>query len=527
MAIFSHHQFLTYTLIMKKIFTTCAVAALTVVSSTSFAQPSDSQVKSRAIQAGAKKVEFYGTGNVHNTISEIYYIRSFVASYATQYPGVTQLVSTEYKYTKSGGSWNFNKEFIVESLYDGIDNPSQDEIMTMINGDMKEFLGGSYTDVVGDIESIKIADEPHWMWSKVSQMSVDMEAVYSKKMSSTKVSKVKQIHTVTLYSDGFKKPWNKMLASKKGYPDVLSTQEYSAEEVRNMKTMSDLVLDREAEALMASLPAITIPDFNNTKEAIVHTYKMLREYSYDEFKAYMYQMLDAKYFHDNSKVLNDSGERLFEDMKDVFAARSSFKDQYCEHPKLKSDGETTMELWNRAKDRHTRISLHNKEGKYVITALSAYVFMKDEDINRVKASGDSNCGEAIKTDVAEVITFEVGESCKVSVRGYGWLNGTVKQKDSNFDNRYLVHDQKRNKTEWYTVESMDKVKTTSTTNSSNTTTTNTSTGTTSSETTKTTSTDSNTDKKVDEEKKDEKKKVDTKDAKNKVKGLKGKIKIGG
>jgi len=508
---------------MKNLFKSALIAGC-LSASISFAQPSDSQVKARAIQDGAFKVEFYGTGNVHNTVSEVYYIRSFVASYKTDYPGVTQLVSTEYKYNKNGGSWSFTKEFIVESLFDGIDNPTEDEIMTMVNGDMKEFLGGSYTDIVGDIEYIKIAPEPHWSWATVSRVSVDMEAVYTKKMSSTKLSKVKQIHTVTLYSDGFKKPWNKMLGSKKGYPEELSSTTHTADEVRSMKTFADLIVDKEAEQIMAGLPTVTIPEFANTKEVIAHTLKLLRESTYDEFKSYLYQMLSERYFMENSKAIGDEAERLFDDLKAVFEPRTAFKDQYCENPKIKTDGETSMEFWNKDKSRFSRIVVGKEEGKFVVKTVSAYVFVKDEDIAAVKAAGLTNCGEPIKTVVAEVVTYEVGEACKVSVRGYGWLDGTVKQIDSQMEGRYLVHDERRNKTEWYTVGSMDKVKVSSNEVKSDPPNTNdTNSGTTTTDDSKKTSTDDSN----KEEKKDEKKKVDTKDAKNKVKGLKGKIKIGG
>ncbi len=512
---------------MKTIIKTTALMVVFFLGQNVFAQPSDSDVKSRALRDGATKVEFYGTGNVHTTPSETYYIRSFTATYPTDYSGVTQLVSMEYKYIKSGGSWNFSREFIVEVLYDGIPNPTEDEIMTMINADMKEFLGGSYTDVVGDIESIKMADDPHWMWHSVTSVSVNMEAIYSKKMSSTKVSRVKQIHTVRLYAEEFKGPWTSMNCSKDGYPEILSTEVYTSEEVNNMKTMYDIDLDKEAEALMAGLPEVTIPAFTNEKEAIVYTYKLLREATYDEFKAYMYQMLSDNFFHDNSKVLNQSGERMFEDMENVFNSRTAFKDQYCEHPKVKYDTDTQMEFWNRAEDRHTRIAIHKKGDAYEITALSAYVFVKDEDINRVKGMGDANCGEPINTVPYVAETFEIGDNVEVQVGGK-WYSGKIEKRDTYNDERYFVRCTTINSL-WAQADNIRQSTGTSTeTNDSN------NPGTTDTNGGNTEGTNSGTNETENgnkdaegensEEKKDKKKiKVNP----NKAKNLKGKVKIGG
>ncbi|MBN4077526.1 hypothetical protein JYT25_00070 [bacterium AH-315-C20] len=432
---------------MKTIVKSMGLIGLLFTFNPSYTQPSDSDIKARVLRDGAKTVEFYGTGKVYNKITETYYMRSFEATWDTDYPGVTQRVSIEYKYNKSGSGWSFTKEFVVKSLYDGIPNPTNEELMAMINGDMKEFLSGSYTDVVGEIESIKLADKPRWMWHTVSSVSVNFEAVYRKKMSSTEVSKVKQIHTIRLYSDGYKQPWKNFMGSKSGSPEILTTETYTYDELENMKTFYELQLDKEASALMAGLPKITIPAFKNTKEAIVYTYKMLREATYDEFKSYMYEMLSVRHFHrEGSKILSGQGEKVFEDMKEIFVPRTAFKDQSCEHPLVKTDGETSMEFWNRDKSRSSRIVIHESNGKYEIRTLSIYVFVKDELISTCK-SAPAQCGDVIATEKAVIPTYENGQRVEVKVNG-NWIAGKITQRDQVFDNRYQV---KRDdgKTLWY------------------------------------------------------------------------------
>ena len=147
------------------------VAVLMLSASSAYAQPSDATIKAKAIQDGAVMVKFYGTGRVHTSLTEgTWYIRSMETHYQTEYPGIKQSVSLEYKYKKSGSSWVFDRTYTVESFYIGVPNPKESEIVAVISKNLAEYFGNHYNSIVGDIGEIKLAKEPRWIWHSLQSV---------------------------------------------------------------------------------------------------------------------------------------------------------------------------------------------------------------------------------------------------------------------------------------------------------------------------------------------------------------------
>ncbi len=169
------------------------VITLCVCSYNLFAQPSDATVKKRAVSNGSKFVEFVGSGKVHSSLTETWYIRVVTTKKATESAGVNYLSAKEYKYKKSGSSWVFDRTFHWWGKYEGIPNPTEAIAVAHVKTDLKKFLGGAYGDIVGDIGEIKLAKEPKWEWHTMKTVSFHMITSFSKKMSSTRVSKVNQM----------------------------------------------------------------------------------------------------------------------------------------------------------------------------------------------------------------------------------------------------------------------------------------------------------------------------------------------
>jgi len=314
------------------------------------------------------------------------------------------------------------------------------------------FLGGAYGDIVGDIGEITLAQEPKWEWHTMKSVSFLMATSYSRKMSSTEVSEVKQLYKVRFYANEPRGPWKNFISSNEGVPETISTKSYTAAEINAMPTLLDMQFENEAKAIVASLPMVDIPKFSSSKEMIIYTHRMLRELSKEELHAYLLQTLTPNYFLENSKiVLSDRGDRKLSDvLGEAHGAKSSYKAQYCEHPMIKHEQDGMMELWNKAKDRKTRISVKKVGDTYKLSDISVYVFTQDADIARVEAS--QNCGEAIETKGSAPVTFGIGDACEVKVRGQ-WLKGTIKKKDNVLDNRYYVEVEQK-KSGWYSSDQM-------------------------------------------------------------------------
>jgi len=417
------------------------------------AQPSDATVKARAISDGSTFVRFEGSGNVHSNLTETWYIRVVTTKSKTEYPGINYINAIEYKYIKSGSNWVFDRTYNWWGQYEGIPNPNEAEAVAFVKKDLEKFLGGAYGDIVGDIGEIKLAEEPKWEWHTMKSVSFIMSTTYDRKMSSTEVSKVKQLYQVRFYADEPKGAWKSFISSKEGAPEIIATKTYSVAEVNAMPSLSDMKYKNEAKSIIASLPKVEVPKFSNAKEMIVYTHKMLRELSKEELHAYLLQTLSSSYFQENSKiVLNASGERKIKEVMDeAHGAKSSYKKQYCENPVIKTEQNGMMELWNKANDRKCRISVDKQGDTYKISDLELYVFATDADIARVEAA--TLCGGTIQTKVETAVGYNIGDPCEIMDKYKKWQKGTVKQKDTSFDNRYYVNVE-QGTSGWYTTDQM-------------------------------------------------------------------------
>lgn len=407
-----------------------------VCSFTIFAQPSDATVKTKALSDGSTFVEFVGEGRVHNSLTEIWYVRVVVTKKASEVEGVDRISGKEYSYTKSGGSWKYQKTSIWYTEYEGIPNPTEAEAVAFVKTDIQEFLGGSYTDVVGEVESIALAEEPRWQWVSMTSVSFNMNAVYNLKVSSTELSKVKQDYKVTFNSNEVKGQWTAFRTSNIGRRETISTETYTADELRAIPTLNEVLYEKEVQASFDALPKVDIPIFSNEREMIMYTHKMLRELSREEMNYYLVKTAAPSNFYENSEIaLNQSGQGLVNGaLEEAFQDKTSYATQFCEHPSIKHVQDNMMELWNKEESRHCRIAVQKIDGIYKISALSIYVLSKTEDYTRIEAA--NKCGEPYAEAVIEI--FEIGEVIKTVVRGE-WKNGKISKKDNAFENRYYVN----------------------------------------------------------------------------------------
>ncbi len=404
---------------------------------TAWAQPSDATVKAKATSDGSSFMEFVGNGKIHTNLTETWYIRVAVTKSATQYPGVTHIVATEYKYMKFGGSWRFDRTFGWWDEYEGIPNPSEAEIQTVLTKDLREFLGGAYSDVVGEISAITLSADPKWTWHSLETVEFLVDATYDRKTNSTTVTNTTQQYKVRLSSDGFKGPWKSFMSLSTPVRTSNSKQTYTSEEIRAMPTLLSIDQENAAIAAIAHLPEVDVPVFSNVKELIVHTHNMLRTYSRDEMHAYLRKTFSKANYAEYSTVqLSSWGEgKLNAILKGAYDGNSTYKDQYCEHPSVKHDQETMMELWNKLKNRHIRISVTAVDGTYKISDIQAYVFSNADDIAEVEAG--TKCGDPIATEAIVVTKYAIGDAVEVNARGV-WKKGKVNKLDDRIEDRYYI-----------------------------------------------------------------------------------------
>ncbi|MBL4704845.1 MAG: hypothetical protein JKY54_10005 [Flavobacteriales bacterium] len=403
-----------------------------------WAQPSDATVKAKATSNGSKFVEFSGTGKIHNSLTETWYIRVVVTKKATEHPGVNHIVATEYKYMKSGSSWKYDRSFGWWSEYEGIPNPSEEEVIACIKTDLHELVGGAYSDIIGEIGEIKLLEKSKWEWPALTTVKFKLSASFDRKFNATQVGHYVQEYVVTMSSDEFQGPWKRFRTMPEQTPKPTNVKTYSAEELRAMPTLLSIDQENRAKAAIAHLPIVEVPVFEYDKALIAYTHNMLLTATRDEMEAFIRKTFSKSNYAEHSIIiLSKWGEGIMNKLlTSSFDGESTYKDQYCEHPAVKHEQQNMMELWNKLQNRKTRISVTFEDGTYKISDIQAYVFSSASSITEVEAG--SKCGEPIATAPIVIEQYAIGTLVEVKNRG-SWVKSTISKKDNMFDNRYYVN----------------------------------------------------------------------------------------
>lgn len=262
---------------LSSFFFTKAVLTLMLFSSFStFAQPSDAEVKQRAISVGAIETRFTSAkGTVHTTLTEKWYIRTMESKWKTDFADIKRWERTEYRYNFVGGKWVFAKSSLNSSWFEGIPNPTEEEIIAILQ---RSKVGNQ--NAVLEKPIFQLAADPKWNWHTVNSVEFMVEAIFYEKTTYTEVTKKKVTMPIRFYKDtgnGQHDPNKKVyikeplwmdvhsptISSSYGSQEILETKEYSSNEADKIKTFLEQELDAEEEM---NNPQINIEEEEEVKE---------------------------------------------------------------------------------------------------------------------------------------------------------------------------------------------------------------------------------------------------------------------
>jgi hypothetical protein len=195
------------------------------------AQPGDAEIRQMAVKNGAIETRFTSEkGTVHTNLTEKWYMRTMESKWKTNNAGIYRWERTEYRYDFVGGKWVFKRTYLNSSWFDGVPNPSESEIMAIINADVEKYIG-SYR-MIGKPESIKMADNPKWEWHDLKSVSFNTVCIYTEKVNEIgDAVRKKEIRRVRLYrqTDDTKAPFTSFNASAEGQFEKLEDVKYEIE----------------------------------------------------------------------------------------------------------------------------------------------------------------------------------------------------------------------------------------------------------------------------------------------------------
>ncbi|MCP5007147.1 MAG: hypothetical protein GY941_24875 [Planctomycetes bacterium] len=304
------------------------------------------------------------------------------------------------------GKFIFSRFRVGYNSYLGIPNPRESDIKSFLDKyGAKKLVGNAfYNNIVSEVR-YKIAEEPRWEWHTPKSVSFNVVGTFDMLSRVGKaVEKVDQTFRVRLYGDKIKTPWVNMMTTPKE-KKILSSRKVSSEEYARLKREKSLGMiesKRKAEAALAALPDVSIPEFKSDVEVIMYTHKMLRESSPQELEAYLMRVIAPGFFLQGSNVmLNQKGADFINDaVRRAHKLNITYAEAYCPDPVLAHKQSGTMSFYSKAGKGKTRISVAGfggtyKEGVLVgkqwkITDLSISIPNKPDQIAYIRSFSDPN-----------------------------------------------------------------------------------------------------------------------------------------
>jgi hypothetical protein len=228
--------------------------------------PSEAQIKKDVMNPGVIAIIFRGRGSFEKyvtngaVVSEYY--RAITVRRKTDKPGVTLDVIGDVVYRLVGNRWVYRTMRLSGNQYGGIKNPTLAEINQSLEGRAYDPYFHGNGQVIGEYESVRLADVPEWEWHTTNSVSFYAIAVYripnvgqsysnadspQTKPGVTIIDKVQEVWRMRIYRDDEKSPWRSAtltvvasleIPGAKGEKiprnKLLERKEYSDEEFKRM-----------------------------------------------------------------------------------------------------------------------------------------------------------------------------------------------------------------------------------------------------------------------------------------------------
>jgi hypothetical protein len=182
------------------------------------AQPSDAQVTKDVTHAKTVSVALGkpGTREWSGTYKKYVWNRSFSAKLKTDQPDIFVIVKGYASYDIIGGQFAFWRTFITSNNYEGLPDPTAAEVQALIKKfGVEQFLGNyNFNHVIGQVESIGLAEEPKFQWHTPNSVSFNVTAIYTERTNDVGgKERVARNLEIRLYRDNPKQEWLRMLST--------------------------------------------------------------------------------------------------------------------------------------------------------------------------------------------------------------------------------------------------------------------------------------------------------------------------
>ncbi len=184
------------------------------------AQPTEAQIRKDLPDPRIVSITFGkpGTREWSSTYKKYIWTRTFTAKMKTDDKDVFVIVKGTVAYDIFGSKFTYWRQFITSNSYEGIPDPTAADVQALITKfGLDKIMGFAYRNRVGEIESIRLSDEPKFEWHTPKSVSFNVEAIYTEKTNAVggKI-RGKRTFRLRLYADVPKGEWKNVISSAQG-----------------------------------------------------------------------------------------------------------------------------------------------------------------------------------------------------------------------------------------------------------------------------------------------------------------------
>lgn len=415
----------------------------TLIMMQSFAQPSQStmlaKVKSE-FDVDLLSHKLIGPGGIDREYRDGFYVDIFTQPFEivqkSDYPEYPTRYKASIRYLKSGSEWIFEQFTVGSSSYLNVPPPDASEMIKQLNDNLSIWMGSAYNYAVGEVENLKLANDPEWYFRKPTDAAFYILVTYSSVYSPTELEKAEHLYRIVAKRSDIKSPWKIVNGSEKtDAKKIISKSKHSTEEIQKMKTLGKIDEENSAISSMNSLPKVpNAPDFQSEQQLFYYIHeKLLTAPNGPTAEAYLMTVVDESCYENGSSVFFKPYHANW--INYVVENLEAYKSSYCIYPGVKHQQYGYIEFLNRNFTSYISMTAKPSGNTWKITDFR-FTAQTQTIIDQMK-NDDSKCQSKPDLTVKEKVRYQIGD--KVTVKFSNGARPCIVDKiDPNMDTRYFV-----------------------------------------------------------------------------------------
>ena len=306
-----------------------------------FSQPTDAVIKKDLTTSSTIEIKFTkstGTRQWNSGTGNWEYVRGVnIRKKTNEYPGLVVKIVGDAVYQYTGaGKYSYWKFRTISNEWEGIPNPTEEEIMKTLSSDWAKFYGFYFKKIVNLKSGPELNKEKRFNWGTPNKVTFYMNVSADIISSNVHLDDAEQVYQVNFFRDDIKSPWKNFQSfCSSDATKVLKHEDIGADKIRQLqqKTLAYTLAEEMAKKELASLPQLEIPEFQSAKEMADFFHNILRNGTPEQLKVALLKTLAPHLMMEGSNIqFNARGQQVYDlAVKAAYGGDFKYKDQYCQN----------------------------------------------------------------------------------------------------------------------------------------------------------------------------------------------------